>query len=62
MKKYSFLLLLNSVGLLFFGLNILFDFIVLEGKITNPIMGVILSLTMIVLSFKLNVNKKKLNE
>ncbi len=59
MKKHTFLLLLNCLGLLFVSLNILFDFISFDNKITNPILGVIFSLSMIFLSFKLNLIKIK---
>ncbi len=64
MKKYiGVLTLLNCIGLLFVSLNILFEFISFENKKVNPILGVLFSLSMIFLSFKLNLTKKqKLNE
>ncbi len=64
MKKYiGVLTLLNCIGLLFVSLNILFEFISFENKKVNPILGALFSLSMIFLSFKLNLTKKqKLNE
>jgi len=44
MKTEKTFLLISSVGLILFGLNIFFEFIPFENKKTNPLIIIILSL------------------
>ncbi len=55
MKKTSIILLLPSLGLVFFGLNYFFEFIHFENPKINPLILMLLSLiNLIVIIRKLN--------
>lgn len=56
LDKFSVLLLLSSIGLIFFGLNAIFEFLPFENKKTGSLLIIILSIVSFILVVK-NTNK-----